>query len=822
MHKNFSRIILFITLLITITFGISYIWLIHDLPSIEKLVERLTSPSVRVIDRKGKLLYEILPSESGRHTTISLSKIPIVCQQATIATEDRYFYQNPGIDISGIIRAFWINLLHGGEVHAGGSTITQQVVRTLLFDTDERYEVSLRRKLREALLAWKLTHQYSKDEILALYLNHTYYGGMAYGIQAAAQTFFGKAAQDLDTAECALIAGLPQGPAVYNPFTDTEKAIQRQHIVLNLMEEQGYLKTKEHDLAINEPLTFTSSPYPIEAPHFVMMVRNQIDTLFSSEDIYAQGGLIVQTTLDLDWQHLAEHAVSTQIRKVKEERDGMGHNLNSAALVAIDPQTGEVMTLVGSPDYFGTQNGGAINMATTPRQPGSSIKPLVYAAAFDPNNYQTWSPATLILDTYATFQTSKGEPYTPKNYDGLEHGPVLARQALASSLNIPAVKTLNHIGLPALFELAQKMGITTLTNPSQYDLSLALGGGEVKLLELTAAYGAFANGGWHVKPYLIEKITDPEGNLLYQNENSSQYRVIDKRVAWLISDILSDNEARMLGFGENSALCIDRPAAVKTGTTTNWHDNWTIGYTPELVVGVWTGNTNYEAMHNITGLTGAAPIWHQFLREALKDTPESKFQRPDGLVRVEVCALSGLLPDDDCLYTRNEWFIPGTQPTQKDNIYQRIVINTNTHHLADEFTPKKYRSEIIVLDLPPDARNWAHKKGISLLSDFTISTQLASGPSISISSPTTNSIYRITTNLPIENQRIPIRAVSSFSINELTLWLDGQALATLMEAPYEIWWTLATGKHEVWATAKTQNGQKISSTKVLFEVMQNP
>jgi 1A family penicillin-binding protein len=818
MRSKFLRLLLIFLLAALLATIVIYIWLAHDLPPIASLAERLTPPSVRITDRQGRLLYEVLPTDSGRHTVIALGDIPLACQQATIATEDRYFYQNPGVDVNGILRALWINLT-GGEVRAGGSTITQQVVRTLLLEASERNEISLRRKLREALLALRLTRQISKDEILALYLNHTYYGGMAYGLEAAAQTFFGKPANSLDSAECALLAGLPQSPAAYNPFTDPAAAQKRQQVVLRLMLEQGYLNEDQHALAANEPLTFTATPYPIEAPHFVMLVRNQVDALFSTEQIYASGGLVVRTTLDLDWQHLAEHAVAVQVQKVKEDRQGMGHNLNSAALVALNPQTGEIMSLVGSPDYFDAQNGGAINMAVSPRQPGSSLKPLVYAAAFDPTSPQPWTPASMILDVYTTFQTREGEPYIPKNYDGLEHGPVLARQALASSLNIPAVITLDHIGLPALFDLAGKLGITTLKNPERFDLSLALGGGDVKLLDLTAAYAAFANGGLRVTPYAIEMVTDSAGKVLYQNQPAPQPRVFDVRVAWLISDILSDNNARLLGFGDNSALRLDRPAAVKTGTTTNWHDNWTIGYTPELVVGVWAGNTNYEAMRDITGLTGAAPIWHQFLREALSGQPINQFPRPDGLVHLQVCALSGLLPTPDCPYTREEWFITGTEPKQADPIYQRISIDIATHRLADESTPTERRAEIVVLNLPPAARNWARSQGISLLSDFTAPVQAASGPGISISSPAANSIYRITANLPTENQRIPIEAASNFSLSEVTLWLDGEALGTFTQPPYQFWWPLTAGKHETWATGKSADGTSLTSPHITFDVI---
>ncbi len=495
-------------------------WLFRNLPSVDDLPSRLRTPSIRIVDRKGRLLYEALVQQGGRHTVVELVDIPMECRQATIATEDRSFYSNPGVDLRGMVRAVWINL-QGGQTIAGGSTITQQVVRNLLLESGERGERSLRRKLREAVLAWQLTQRKSKDEILALYLNQTYYGGMAYGIEAAAQTFFGKPASRLDLAECALLAGLPQAPALYNPFTDLEASRKRQKVVLSLMAADGSISAEQGQLAGREELVLAESPYPIEAPHFVMLVRNQIDEIFSPEAIYQQNGLIVQTTLDLDWQRQAEQTIQHQLAGLQRSPDDLGHNVNNAALVALDPQTGEILALVGSPDYFNVENSGAIDMAIAPRQPGSALKPLVYAAALDPSAPTGgWTAASMLLDVKTTFLTSDGKAYTPANYDLREHGPVLARTALASSLNIPAVLTLDHVGLQGLFGFATKLGISTLSDPKSYDLSLALGGGAVRLIELTAAYGAFANGGYRVEPQAIQIVRNWQGDLLYRRAGS--------------------------------------------------------------------------------------------------------------------------------------------------------------------------------------------------------------------------------------------------------------------------------------------------------------
>ncbi len=802
-------------------------WLFSGLPNVKSLPEHLNTPSIRITDRNGRLLYEVLQGDAGRHTVVSLEAIPLALRQATIATEDRSFYQNPGVDMRGILRAVWINL-RGGETVAGGSTITQQVARNLLISSFERGQRTIRRKLREVLLAWQLTRYYTKDQILTYYLNQTYYGGLAYGVEAAAQTYFGKPVSELDLAECALIAGLPQAPAFYNPFTDLDTAKKRQSIVLGLMEATGAISSEEKSLAEREPLKLASTPYPMEAPHFVMMVRNSLDALFTPEHLYNSGGLIVRTSLDLNWQKIAEYAIQKQIEALKISEDGLGHNVNNAALVAMDPNTGEVLALVGNPDYNDTRHAGAVNMATSPRQPGSAIKPILYAAAFDPAQPSPWTAGSMILDVRTSFVTHDGQAYLPENYDRQEHGPVLARQALASSLNVPAVITLNHIGLERFSRLAGSLGITTLEDPEQYDLSLALGGGAVRLTELTAAYGAFANGGYRVNPSLILDIKDSEGSIIYSPPASAKQKVLDSRVAWLISDILSDDNARRLGFGGNSVLRLDRPAAVKTGTTSNFHDNWTVGYTPDLVVGVWAGNSTYEAMREVTGLTGAAPIWHDFMRAVLAGQSELSFDRPEGLVQVEICALSGLLPTEACPFKRLEWFIAGTQPTTYDSVYRLVTIDKSTNHLANEETPLQNRSQRLVLDLPPQAYPWARYEGLTLYSDL-LDNQGTTGPEadstapssqkpIILISPAAQAIYRFAPGFPPGAQQIRLEAVGAPGLQSVTFWMDGVQLASFSAAPFQAWWPLAVGKHEAWAEAVLEDGSRVTSERINFEV----
>jgi penicillin-binding protein 1C len=832
MKFHFLRLFSF-SILILVLGGLAiWLWIFKDLPAVDGLSTRAHIPSVRIVDRNNRLLYEALQDDNGRHAAITLGAIPLACQQATIATEDRRFYSHPGVDFVGILRAAWINLRRG-ETLAGGSTITQQVARNLLMDAQERGERSLRRKLREAALAWQITRRFSKDYILNLYLNQSYYGGMAYGIEAAAQTFFGKSVRQLDAAECAMLAGLPQAPALYNPFTDPEAAKERQRIVLRLMQEDGYLTAEQRLLAEREPLVFAETPYPMEAPHFVMMARAELDRLLPPEQRHLYSGLVVRTTLDLNWQKLGEAAVARHLEELQRSNDGLGHRVNNAALVALDAHSGEVLALIGSPDYFDGQHGGAINMALAPRQPGSAIKPLVYAAALDPRSPGGgWTAATLLLDVSTAFMTHKGEAYIPANYDLRQHGPVLVREALASSLNIPAVLTLEHVGLTNFFALAKKLGINTFGNPQKYDLSLALGGGEVRLLELTAAYAALANQGYRIDPQIILEVRDLNGNLIYRPPAQTQMRVLDERVAWLISDILSDNEARRLGFGAHSILRLDRPAAVKTGTTSNFHDNWTIGYTPDLVVGVWSGNTNYEPMRGVNGLSGAAPIWHQFMRSALANQPAKAFVRPPGMIQVEICALSGRLPTPDCPYRRLEWFIEGTQPTQFDTFYREVVIDVNTGRLATAETPPERWLRRTALDLPPQAQPWARAQGLTLYADLLPLEEINASAEVTslayqsptealrLVSPAAGSLFRLSSSISRDAQRIQLEAVGAPNLQSVTLWVDGVMTARLDRAPYRTWWTLRPGAHRAWAEAVLANGQHLSSPVIYFSVVQ--
>ena len=812
--RNLPKLLLFL-------FGI-LLWqaysIFKELPTIDSLPEKVNLPSIRIEDRNRRLLYEIIPGE-GRHSVLPVTDIPRCMIEATIAVEDKNFYQNPGIDIGGIIRAFWINV-RGGKTIAGGSTITQQVARNLLLSEDERFERSIHRKAREAILAWQLTRELSKDEILALYLNQIYYGGLAYGVEAASQTYFGKPASDLLLPECALLVGLPQAPGIYNPFTNPELAKERQVIVLGLMEEQGFITSEQRLTAESSPLSYISSPYPIEAPHFVWIVKKQLDQLFADDHIDPHQSLVVRTTLNLDFQQVSEEILTRHVQAFQAAEGAFDPNVNNAALVVLDPLTGDILAVIGSADYFNLSIHGAVDMTTSPRQTGSAFKPFIYARALDPKDSPPWTSATIFLDVSTTFTTQDGGPYTPINYDGQEHGLVSVREALGSSLNIPAVLALQEVGIEEALDFATQLGVTSLENPQDYDLSLALGGGKISLHELSGAYATFANGGLYRGTYAILDIRNPSGELIYSQEKMSALQIVDSRVAWLINDILSDDVARTTGFGRNSTLKLDRTAAVKTGTTTNYHDNWTIGYTPDLLVGVWVGNSNYEPMRGVTGLTGAAPIWHETIRALLQGQPDHLFERPAGLKQVEVCAYSGLLPTAACQHTCEEWFLDGTEPTQTDSIYQEVFIDTLTGLLADDLTPAERRKPLIVLDLPAEALPWARAQGINTLTELSKDTDKSEQPiKILLLSPRNNATYRLDPAFDLSAQQLLVEAAPGQSITHVTLWVDGYLLAALDAPSYQAWWPLSLGEHQFWAQGESFSGEIVTSEMVSINVI---
>jgi len=745
------------------------VWLFAGLPSPEDLRGYTTAPSSKIFDRSGRLLYEMPPAYTGFHSPVPLDEIPLALQQATLATEDANFYQNPGFDLRGVLRALWRNW-RGGEVVMGGSTITQQLVRILMLSPEERLQRTAARKLREIALAVRVTQRYTKDEILSFYLNEVYYGSMAYGAEAAAQVYFGKSVRELDLAECALLAGLPQAPVAYNPLEHLEAAQARQAVVLDRMVAEGLLDAEAAALAQAEPLYFASSRFEIRAPHFVMAVRSQLEQQLGRARLES-GGLRVTTTLDVDLNETARDLIRHRLSLLatcggQQDCPPGGHNVRNAALVAMEPATGQVLAMVGSPDYFAARIAGAVNGTLALRQPGSSIKPVTYAAAFERG---ALTPAAVLQDERTAFSTREGRPYVPLNYDLRFHGPVRARVALAASYNIPAVIVLDRIGIPAMTGLARRLGITTLDDADRLGLAVTLGGGEVRLLEETAAYAAFANGGHVVQPVLVLRVEDEAGQVLWESPSGVGAQVLDPRAAYLITDILSDDLARSPTFGEGSVLALSRPAAVKTGTTTDFRDNWTVGYTPELVAGVWVGNADNEAMKQVSGVSGAGPIWHDFMEAALQGRPVQDFERPPGLVEVAVCARSGLLPGPDCLHRVRELFIAGTEPR----------ISCDVH------------------GLPEDALASADGLAGALV----------------LRSPDPGAVYRIDPGLPAASQRLAVAARGA-GVAEVTLWVDETALARFEAPPYEAFWALAPGEHSFRAEGITVDGLRVATEPV--------
>lgn len=700
------------------------------LPSVADLQQRAsTFETTRIYDRNGGLLYEILDPSAGRRTFITLDKISPYLVAATVATEDKSFYSHPGFDWTAIVRAFWQNFQGKGTI-SGASTITQQLARYLLLSPEERTEHSYMRKVREALLATEITRRYSKDQILELYLNEFYYGSLAYGIEAASETYFNTSADKLDLAEASFLAGLPQAPSIYDVYRNREATRRRQQQVLTLMYEasndQGciYVSNSPERVCITreeaigaytelENYEFRSSDVLMHYPHWVNYIRSLLETQFDAQTIY-RSGFSVYTTLDPSLQDLAESQVKQQIDSLT------GYNATDGALVAIQPSTGEILVMVGSADFYNDAIDGQVNMAISPtRQPGSSIKPITYIGAFE----KGWTPATLIWDVPSEFPPSGDPndprpPYVPVNYDGRFHGPVTVRTALANSYNIPAVKTLQFDGIyddpntpnsEGVITVAQKMGINSLTR-DDYGLSLTLGGGEVSLLEMTSAYSVIANAGKRVPPVGILKILDHSGNVVFEYTPPAGEQVIRPEHAFLISSILSDNEARSPMFGENSVLHLSFPAAAKTGTSNDFRDNWTLGFTPDLSVGVWVGNADYSPMKDITGLTGAAPIWSQFMQSAvpqLTNGNPTPFSIPEGIVERVICEISGTEPSEWCPDQRMEYFAADQLPLPNtQDLWTKFNIDSWTGLRASSACPDFAKEEFALNITDPWAIGW--------------------------------------------------------------------------------------------------------------------
>jgi penicillin-binding protein 1C len=703
-------------------FGV-YSYYAQDLPDPGAIeTEQDDFETTKIYDRTGKtLLYEIFDPRMGDRQYVTLEAIPEHMINVTVALEDKGFWDNPGFDWQGITRAFWQNL-RGGNIQ-GGSSITQQLIKNIIIDPEERIQRSYARKIKEVILALEITRKYEKSQILEWYMNTNHYGNLAYGIEAAAQVYFQKSVGELTLAEAAMLAPIPQYPLL-NPIDSPEEAKDRQRLALNALVRDGYITAEEADAAFAVDLEIKpiQERFDILAPHFSVYVRKQLEEMFDPNLVY-RGGLNVYTTLDLDLNDEAQRIARNQVNTLMEE----GHNASNACVVAVRPKTGEILAMVGSIDYWNEEIDGNVNVCTANpgRQPGSSFKPFNYATAFA---QKTLTPATMVMDVRRSFPDPPNPPYVPENYDREYHGPVSLRKALARSYNIPAVWVLEQAGVRNVINTAHRMGITTLDGDF-YGLALTLGGGEVKPLDMAYAFSVFANmgvmagqpvpvdqqraGHRALDPVSILRVEDANGNILWQYSEPETQQILDPALAYLMADVLSDNNARAAAFGSNSALFFeDRRVAAKTGTTNDFKDNWTMGFTPQIAVAVWVGNNDNEPMKDVTGLSGAAPIWHEVMAYALRGQPAEWYQRPPGLVDVEVDTVSGLLPTEQSPATYTEIFLEGSQPTTKDNVHQLVRVNRENGKLATVYTPPELVEERVYEVYPAEADDWVRETAI--------------------------------------------------------------------------------------------------------------
>lgn len=627
--KNYKRVIVdgLIVMFVGTVLLVSglLIWISTlEIPDLSSFEDRRILQSTKIYDRTGEiLLYDL--HQDVKRTIVPFENISRHIKNATVAIEDERFYSHFGIDLKSIVRAAVVNTtagdLLGGQ---GGSTLTQQVIKNSVLQRDKK----LSRKVKEAILSIKLERTLGKDEILGIYLNESPYGGTIYGVEEASQSFFGKKASDVTLAEAAYLASLPQAPTYLSPYGNNKDDLDiRKNITLRKMLENQLINADEYNQAKDEVVTFLPQAISgIRAPHFVMFIREQLVKQYGEEAL-AERGFKVTTTLNYEFQEKAEKIVAEKAAINKER-----FKADNAGLVAVDPKNGDVLTMVGSKDYFSEEMDGNYNIALAERQPGSAIKPFIYAAAFS----KGYLPNTILFDVKTQFSplcppdsTSSESPcYSPNNYNGKFKGPVNMRNAMAQSLNIPAVKTLYLAGIKNSLKLAADMGLTTLNDPERYGLTLVLGGGEVRLLDMTHAFGVFANEGVRAEPRSILKIEDSQGVVVFESEVASK-RVLDKNVALMISDVLTDNVARTPLWGANSLVNFTtRDVASKTGSTNNLRDAWLMGYTPNLAVGTWVGNNNNAPMGG--GLSGliVTPMWREFFDFALSKIPDEKFAQP--------------------------------------------------------------------------------------------------------------------------------------------------------------------------------------------------
>jgi len=739
-------------------------------------------PGTVVLDAEGTVLER--DARQGFRIPVSLERIAPRMLQATISAEDRRFLWHPGIDPAAVTRA----LARIGSQPSGASTITQQLARRLYLAEDGG--PGPLRKVREALLAFQLEARRSKREILDLYLNDVYYGRGAYGVEAAARVYFGMNAANLDLPHAAYLAGLPQRPSAYDPENDPAPVRTRQAYVLARMVEDGWISGAEADAAAGRRIDVLAEVQAPIAHPFVSYALTELARV--RPDLSRRRGLIIETTLDAGLQTEAERLARLRLTELA------GRNVTDAALVAIEPGTGRVLAMVGGATDEDPAHGGQINMALEPRQPGSALKPFLYAAAFE----HGLTPATALLDVPTAFSTDGG-PYTPLNFDRSFHGVVPLRTALASSLNVPAVRTLERLGLDAMLEIAHRFGLSTLSDVESYGLSLSLGGGEVRLLDLVSAYAALGAGGELAEPFAVTRVRDAGGRIVYERSPGSPRRVLSAQHAYLLADILRDPDARIPGFGGVTPFDLPFPAGVKSGTTTGFRDDWTLGFTPEIAIGVWVGNADGSPMVDVAGVDGAGPIWRDTMMAAALVRRMSPFTRPPGVVEAIVCAPTGLLPGPDCPSPVRELFVAGTEPTERERYYARASDGTMT------------------IEPPTEALAWARDTGLAIGSGGpSASAEPLTLPEVPlrIVAPVSGSVLYFAPELrgppgelggppgESEHQQVVLRASAAAGIARVTFEIDGRIVGEAPAADARVIWPLEVGVHALRVSARLADG----------------
>lgn len=777
-----------------------------NLPSPDKIVRR-EGFSTKILDRNGKVLYDIFADQ--RRTPAEVKDIPDYLKEATIAIEDKNFYKHKGFDPFGMIRGLSRVFTRGYA--QGGSTLTQQLVKNVLLTPEH----SLLRKIKEFILAVQIERKYSKDEILQMYLNEAPYGGTAWGVEAASETYFGKNVKDLNLVESAILAGLPQRPSVYSPYSAYPDAYKdRTKQVLRRMREDGYITGDQEEGAISQldVISFLNRGANFKAPHFVQYVQRVLEERYG-ERIVEQGGLKVTTTLDLDLQEKAQQIVSEEIAKVQD-----AYHITNGAAVILNPQTGEILSMVGSKDFSAKDYDGQVNVTMSLRQPGSAIKPITYVTAFK----EGYTPSTLIMDVPTEFPGGDQPSYKPVNYDGKFRGPMQVRYTLGNSTNVPAVKMLATVGIKKTLETAYDLGLQSLPPTKEtlarVGLSLTLGGGEVRLLELTGAYSAFTNQGFKVDPTAILKIEDADGKILEQNEPKKVKRVLTPEQAYLIADILSDNDARLIVFGPNSSLKIPgRQVMAKTGTTNDRRDNWTVGGETQVMVGVWVGNNDNSPMIKLaSGISGAAPIWRRIILAALDGKPNFPIEVPGGIVTAAIDSVSGYAAHDG-YPSRIEKFIDGTQP-REDPVHVKLKVCKNDGKLAtpSDIAAGNYdEKEFFVFKeedptAPPGGQNKWQEGILSWLATQSDPKYHPPTDYCGTQNPVNVEFFTPkdrTSNLP-NKFSIEVRADSTSSISQVELYVDGTRIRTFTSKPYKEDVTLENGVHTLRAIAKDANGKE--------------